>query len=238
MAWNMLMQPSFKELQDAIFSTREEFLRFRQLVVNTVLATDIFDPKLKGLRNMRWDKAFHDDDISRDSEMESVSSHSVKFGRSGEASVAVASSQRKRMKDLKNNSTNRKATIVIEHIIQASDVAHCMQHWSVYKRWNERLFQEMYLAYKMGRSNKDPSEGWYKGELWFFDNYVLPLAKKLNECGVFGVTSNECLFNATENRNEWSVKGNDIVTEMVTRCHQMSIKLDAVHEEKDGEDAV
>ena len=25
--------------------------------------------------------------------------------------------------------TNRKATIVIEHLIQASDVAHTMQHW-------------------------------------------------------------------------------------------------------------
>ena len=28
-----------------------------------------------------------------------------------------------------------KATIVIEHIIQASDVAHCMQHWNVYTKW-------------------------------------------------------------------------------------------------------
>jgi hypothetical protein len=58
MAWNMLMEPSFKELQDAIFSTREEFLRFRQLLVNTVLATDIFDPQLKSLRNMRWERLF------------------------------------------------------------------------------------------------------------------------------------------------------------------------------------
>ena len=32
---------------------------------------------------------------------------------------------------------NRKATIVIEHLIQASDVAHTMQHWHVYRKWNE-----------------------------------------------------------------------------------------------------
>ena len=31
----------------------------------------------------------------------------------------------------------------------------------------------MYLAYKTGRSEKDPSEGWANGELWFFDNYVM-----------------------------------------------------------------
>ena len=36
---------------------------------------------------------------------------------------------------------NRKATIVIEHLIQASDVSHTMQHWEVYISWNEKLFE-------------------------------------------------------------------------------------------------
>jgi hypothetical protein len=40
--------------------------------------------------------------------------------------------------------SNRKATIVVEHLIQTSDVAHTMQHWHVFVKWNERLFQEMY----------------------------------------------------------------------------------------------
>jgi hypothetical protein len=31
---------------------------------------------------------------------------------------------------------NRKATIVIEHSIQASDVAHTMQHWHIYHKLN------------------------------------------------------------------------------------------------------
>jgi hypothetical protein len=35
------------------------------------------------------------------------------------------------------------------------------------------------------------SEGWYKGELWFFDKYIIPLAKKLKECEVFGVACDE-----------------------------------------------
>lgn len=34
---------------------------------------------------------------------------------------------------------NRKATIVIELLMQASDVAHPMQHWHVYSKWNEKL---------------------------------------------------------------------------------------------------
>ena len=56
-----------------------------------------------------------------------------------------------------------------------SDVSHCMQHWDIYRRWNERLFFEMHLAFKSGRTETDPSLGWYMGELWFFDNYVVSL---------------------------------------------------------------
>jgi tetratricopeptide (TPR) repeat protein len=87
----------------------------------------------------------------------------------------------------------------------------------VYKKWNERLFQEMYSAYDSGRGEKDPSEGWYKGELWFYDNYIIPLAQKLEECGVFGVSSDECLNYALENRKEWALKGKQLVTEMKDR---------------------
>jgi 3'5'-cyclic nucleotide phosphodiesterase len=115
---------------------------------------------------------------------------------------------------------NCKATVVLEHIIQASDVSHTMQHWHIYIKWNERLFQEMYTAYKAGRSDKDPSEGWYKGELWFYDNYVIPLAMKLKECGVFGVSSDEYLTYAVQNRTEWEQRGEEICTSMRERCEQ------------------
>jgi hypothetical protein len=49
---------------------------------------------------------------------------------------------------------NRKATIVIEHLIQASDVAHTMQHWHIYRKWNERFFVECYEGYLNGRAEK------------------------------------------------------------------------------------
>ena len=75
----------------------------------------------------------------------------------------------------------------------------------------------LYYRSECGRADKNPSEFWYKGELWFFDNYVIPLAKKLEECNVFGVASDECLNYATANRNEWQAKGEEIVTQMVAR---------------------
>jgi hypothetical protein len=118
--------------------------------------------------------------------------------------------------DMREN-IDRKATIVIEHLIQASDVAHTMQHWHIYRKWNERLFHEMYDAYRKGRADKDPSEGWYEGELGFFDFYIIPLAKKLNSCGVFGVSSDEYLTYCKKNRGEWAAKGQTIVGEMVEK---------------------
>jgi hypothetical protein len=110
---------------------------------------------------------------------------------------------------------DRKATIVIEHLIQASDVSHTMQHWHIYRKWNQRLFEEMYVAYKEGRAANDPSDGWHKGELGFFDFYIIPLAKKLKNCGVFGVSSDEYLMYAEKNRQEWSERGHECVSQMV-----------------------
>ena len=49
----------------------------------------------------------------------------------------------------------------------------------------------------------------------FFDFYILPLAKKLKECGVFGVASDEYLIWAQNNRKEWEDRGQDIVREMI-----------------------
>jgi len=79
----------------------------------------------------------------------------------------------------------------------------------------------MYVAYTAGRSDKDPSSFWYHGELGFFDNYVIPLAKKLKECGAFGVSSDECLLYAMRNRSEWEIHGPELIAEMVQELHLM-----------------
>ena len=124
---------------------------------------------------------------------------------------------------------NRKATIVLEHLIQASDVAHTMQHWHVFLTWNEKLFCEMYQAYKAGRIDKDPSEFWYEGETGFFDFYVIPLAKKLKECGVFGVSSDEYLGYALANRAEWKAKGQEVVERYIARHVVCNLEDDEHH---------
>ncbi|CAJ1943563.1 unnamed protein product [Cylindrotheca closterium] len=185
--WDLFLSDRYDALRDAMFGGNMERLRrFRQIVVNSVLATDIFDRELRDVRERRWTKAFPDDDVS---------------------ALSLSSQEMDSMEG------DLRATIVIEYIIQASDVVHTMQHWTVYQKWNKRLFCEMMSAYQAGRADKDPSEGWYGGELWFFDNYIIPLAKKLKECGVFGVSCDEVLDYAQDNRLEWEQKGKMIIAE-------------------------
>jgi hypothetical protein len=128
-AWDELMSEKFQALRKYIFGSKDEMMRFRQLIVNIVPATDIFDKEKRESRTNRWEQAFHGD---------------------GSLSYLVS--------DLR-------ATIVMEHIIQASDVAHTMQHWHVYQKWNRRLFFEVYSAFKNGRMGSNPRDFWYDGEL-------------------------------------------------------------------------
>ncbi|GKY99154.1 hypothetical protein MPSEU_000870900 [Mayamaea pseudoterrestris] len=184
LAWHLLMDDSYADLRETIYTTHDGLMRFRQMIVNSVMATDIMDKDLKALRDARWKRAFSEQVVSEEN---------------------------------LDDSRNRKATIVIEHLIQASDIAHTMQHWHVYRRWNERFYEECFKAWKEGRADTDPSISWYKGEIGFFDFYIIPLAKKLKDCGVFGVSSDEYLNYATRNRKEWEDRGQEILQEMVQR---------------------
>jgi hypothetical protein len=216
LAWNLLMQKEYTDLRHTICSTKTEFIRFRQLVVNTVLATDIMDPDLKDIRNGRWLKAFADLEesllVTPTYIQNNMSSRNLTISQDGPSKLGEPSADQ----------VNRKATIVIEHMIQASDVSHTMQHWHIYRKWNERYFMECYDAYRNGRTTTDPSITWYEGELGFYDFYIIPLAKKLKECGVFGVSSYEYLQYAMNNRAEWASRGKEIVEEMKERVSSLT----------------
>jgi len=69
------------------------------------MATDICDKQLKDLRNKRWDRAFK---IKPDASADELAMSP----------------------EVMENDVNRKATIVIEHLMQASDVSHTMQHFN------------------------------------------------------------------------------------------------------------
>ena len=50
--------------------------------------------------------------------------------------------------------------------------------------------------------------------------HSIPLAKKLKDCGVFGVSSGEYLNYAVRNRSEWEERGQQVVSEMMTKLEE------------------
>ena len=194
-AWELLKEPGFESLRSCIFEDESERYRFRQLVANAVMATDIKEPKLQAVRKKRWDSVFR-------------------------------SSSKKKKDEESQELIDRKSKLVIEHVMQAANVAHTMQHWTIFRKWNECLYVEMFQAYKNGRADEDPSTFWYEDEIRFFDNHVIPLMKKLKECGVFGDSSDEYLRQAEQNRKEWEEKGKGICRERIEKANESERVID------------
>jgi hypothetical protein len=161
------------------------------------MATDIMDKELKILRNERWNKAF---------------AHTEE--NNGRPSTEEDNAQ----------DVNRRATSILEHLIQAADVAHTMDNFDAYREWNACLFAEMSRAYEDGRAKANPADNWYKGEIGFLDFYIIPLAKKLGDSGIFGSSGNQFLLNAQNNRREWDKNGRLIVADLVANRMQQQLR--------------
>lgn len=202
LAWNLLMEPVYRQLRDAIFVTKKEISRFRKLVVTFVLATDIANKELAKLRRDRAKEAI-------DREENGASNHNTAMH------VDIAS---------------RKATYIMETIMQAADVSHTMQSFPIYLKWNEKLYREMYSAFALGRAIKDPTDSWFDGDIGFFDFYIIPLAQKLVACGVLNNDKAQGLLNnAISNRKKWQLYGNNIVasyTEQIKDSRRSLVSLD------------
>lgn len=181
MAWRALMDPEFEDLRRCIYADEKELREFRSVLVHGVLATDMTDKSLNKIIQRRWEKAFNS----------SVPKEAVH-----EDEAAIVS---------------RKATAVVEHLMQAAEVSHAMQHWHVYCKWSQLLFVEAYTSFQTKRTDMDPSVGWYRKELAYFDQQVVPLAKKLKSSGLLGSSGDMYLQNALQNREDWARKGEDLV---------------------------
>ena len=79
---------------------------------------------------------------------------------------------------------------------------------------------EMYKTYDEGRSQKDPGEFWFKGEFFFFDKHIIPLAERLKETGVFGKTADELLQNAKNNLKMWELNGEALVEKLKSEVRE------------------
>ena len=99
-SWDLLMDEEYDDLRAAIYDSQEELQHFRNMVVNIVLATDIFDKHMKTIRDNRWDKAFAEYNYMVEPE-------------------SKEDDGREDFQHPQFDGLSLKATIVMEHLIQA-----------------------------------------------------------------------------------------------------------------------
>lgn len=220
-AFSILAEPCFKELRETIWTSKHEYAKFRNLVVNLILATDISSPERTAIGRDKWNTAFaKDPELVRKSgvhrrrsepytRMSSILKRS-KSKRSPRASETNASYCHAATSSL----ATLKANAIMEQLMQIADVAHLMQDWQVFVKWNKKLYDELWAA-NIANRGFDPSKNWFKGQISFLDNYVIPLGKRICESEIFGSQGTVFMENAIKNRDRWMVEGEQMSQKMV-----------------------
>lgn len=182
LTWGLFTDDQFETIRNILCPTPVELRRFYQLFVKALLSTDMADKELNSLRQESWKKAF-------------------------ESCTEVDEERRKQ-------SEVRRANATLELIMQAACSSYAMQQWAVYHKWNSRLYLENMLALESAQKTiptaASPMDGWFMGQLAFFDNVVLPLARRLRDLGL-PLSYLRC---ATENKEQWLLKGKEVVQEL------------------------
>ncbi|GAX25071.1 hypothetical protein FisN_10Lh267 [Fistulifera solaris] len=320
-AFSELLQDEFQLVRTVIFPEKDEYFRFRKIVVNLVLTTDIASPERSQLVKSKWKEAFGDpietierkmkaqarrmsltgqnvafrrhnrrgtgdtgtsevsfeqpDDQDsptitpegsengdveetkmelpsnwldhrrrsithrierRRSSMASRNSTSSKYRqrlgilrtvdlsgetletytRTGSLAHSAASDPTTYGVDLESDeSDDLKATVVMETIMLAADVAHNLQGWDHMVKFSNRLYMELRTAYVKKRGT-DPETRWFENQIGFLESYLLPLAHRLDDTGVFGERNGEQFAaNVIANRDKWLIEGLMIAQKIV-----------------------
>lgn len=103
-----------------------------------------------------------------------------------------------------------KSIVVLETIMTAADVAHNLQSWDHMVKWSGRLYNELRKAHVEDRG-PDVSRNWFENQIGFLESYLLPLARRLEDTGVFGDEVGAMFSRIVEdNRDRWLTEGYEI----------------------------
>ena len=198
-ALNLLKEVRFECLRECMFGSSdtdnptEDAKLFESLVHDMILSTDINSKECIERNKKKWEMAFK----------EEVTSAQYHHFSSGTDSIQRDSSQ---ISYLQMSS-------VLEQMIQTADVAHCMQSWPVFLKWGHKLFHEIWAANLAGRGPEVPAD-WFQCQIDFFEYYIFGLARRIEECGMFGSFVSVFLENASNNRDRWMKEGKTICAEL------------------------
>mmetsp|Transcript_28923 Transcript_28923/g.44671 ORF Transcript_28923/g.44671 Transcript_28923/m.44671 type:complete len:643 (+) Transcript_28923:256-2184(+) len=251
LAFSLLQKEEFQLLKRCIGPTPEERKLFRKKVIGMVMVTDISDQERLQIVKSRWNAAFPPPEVNQKEKPQILEIKSAELKRAAKlrrftmftseaTALEFANERRSRRLGIRTSmdfsgmlieayrdSDQLQQHAVLETMMNVADVAHTMQSFNVFVKWNRRLFKEFFVARLHGRLSFDPSENWYENQIGFFSHYIIPLSQKMSKCGVFGSAGSVFEYFAKENRKRWTEEGEEIseqiireVTEEVERERQ------------------
>ena len=120
-----------------------------------------------------------------------------------------------------------RATVVMEQLMKAADVAPVMQGWEHMEKWSTRLFFELMASYEAGRG-EDPRQGWFENQVTFLESYLLPLARRLHATRAFGDIVGPMFAQIVEeNRDRWLTDGVVVTAEVTQKWIALSQSSDS-----------
>jgi hypothetical protein len=130
------------------------------------------------------------------------------YNRQGSmANGTVVSEDKAYMIELNDDDPDElKASVVMETIMTAADVAHNLQSFEQMQKWANRLYLELRKAYVENRGI-DASPKWFENQIGFLECYLLPLARKLEDTGVFADSDAQFARHVENNRDRWLTDG-------------------------------
>jgi hypothetical protein len=108
-----------------------------------------------------------------------------------------------------------KATVVMEVLMTAADVAHNLQGWDHMVKWSGMLYMELRAAFQASRG-ADPEPRWFENQIGFLESYLMPLARRLEDTGIFGeVVGAQFARIVEENHDRWLTEGFEVTRKCV-----------------------
>lgn len=127
-----------------------------------------------------------------------------------------------------------RATVVMEQMMKAADVSPNLQGWEHMEKWSSRLFFELMESFEAKRGD-NPQTGWFENQITFIDSYTLPLARRLNDTGVFGNDTGSMFADIVlENKERWISEGVTLTSQMKTRWYDQHSRVDGSYQGKLG----
>jgi len=108
-----------------------------------------------------------------------------------------------------------KAEVIQETIMTAADVAHNLQGWEQMKRWSNMLYLELRKAH-VNHRGIDAQPKWFENQIGFLESYLLPLAHRLEDTGVYAQDV-EFAKIVEGNRDRWLTEGYDVAQTIIEK---------------------